>query len=87
MQQPAIIVGLFRTGFTGCGNNEHQLQSLWRDNLANGYNFAYVNISKDLSGISVSELTSADYYKLPHAAFSRKHTATWPGLNGILLVA
>ena len=72
MQQPAIIVGLFPTGFTGGGNNEHQLQSLWRDNLANGYNFAYVNISKDLSGISVSELTSADYYKLPHAAFSRK---------------
>lgn len=89
MQQPALIAGLFRNEPADGGVQEHRLQDLWRENLANGYNFTFINISKDLSGASGRGLTPAAYKSLPHPAFSKNaHSALtsteWQSFGGMI---
>ena len=89
MQQPALTVGLFRNEPANGGVHEHRLQDLWRENLGNGYNFTFINISKDLSYVQGGELTAADYHALPHGAFTRKaHNALagkeWLSFGGMM---
>lgn len=89
MQQPALIAGLFRNEQADGGVDEHRLQDLWRENLANGYNFTFIDISRDLSGVSGNELTPAAYQALPHPAFTRTaHRALsgteWQSFGGMI---
>lgn len=89
LQQPALTVGLFRNEGSDGGAHSFHLQNLWQENLANGYNFTLINISRDLSGIPTSELSLDAYLELPHAAFTRKaHSALtgqeWLSFGGMI---
>jgi len=78
MQQPALTAGLYRQESADGGAYTHLLQKLWQENLAHGYNFTVITVSKDLPAPQASLLDLPAYQALPQPAFTRKSHSELP---------